>query len=134
MAEQQYEELAMEYEKNRILYHDMNHHNLMMWKLAEQGEYERLHEYLEKLRPKENTKHRQWTQNKILDMILEYKLLVMEKKEIQHQIDSDIIGEISISDKELRSVRKTVKSHGGQFEYGQCENNFHVKILISLVI
>lgn len=25
----------MEYEKNRRLYHDMNNHNLVMWKLAE---------------------------------------------------------------------------------------------------
>ena len=30
MAEHQYEELAMEYEKNRRLYHDMNNHNLVM--------------------------------------------------------------------------------------------------------
>ena len=29
MAEHQYEELAMEYEKNRRLYHDMNNHNLV---------------------------------------------------------------------------------------------------------
>lgn len=203
MAEQQYEELAIEYEKNRILYHDMNHHNLVMWKLAEKGEYERLHEYLEKLRPEEKTEHRQWTQNPIIDMILEYKTLAMEKKQITYRVDSDIVGEISISDKELcslfanlldnaieacekleqeerkvhiqirkhnamfmlvvenscekyalaksgifrtgkpdkafhgyglHSIRQTVRNQGGQFEYGQHENNFYVKILIALVI
>ena len=31
----------------------MNNHNLVMWKLAEKGEYERLHKYIGKLRPLE---------------------------------------------------------------------------------
>lgn len=44
------------------------------------GEYERLHKYIGKLRPLEKDRHRQWTQNLILDMILEYKLLAMEKR------------------------------------------------------
>lgn len=101
MAEHQYEELAMEYEKNRRLYHDMNNHNLVMWKLAEKGEYERLHEYLGKLQPQEKDRHRQWTQNLILDMILEYKLLAMEKKNILYEIEADVIGEITLADKEL---------------------------------
>lgn len=101
MAEHQYEELAMEYEKNRRLYHDMNNHNLVMWKLAEKGEYERLHEYLGKLQPQEKDRHRQWTQNLILDMILEYKLLAMEKKKILYEIKTDVIGEIALADKEL---------------------------------
>lgn len=104
MAERQYEELAMEYEKNRLLYHDMNHHNLVIWKLAEQGEYERLHEYLGKLWPQSRTGHRQWTQNPVMDMVLEHKILAMEKKEIKCQICSDIIGEISILDRELCSL------------------------------
>lgn len=104
MAERQYEELAMEYEKNRLLYHDMNHHNLVIWKLAEQGEYERLHEYLGKLWPQSRTGHRQWTQNQVMDMVLEHKILAMEKKEIKCQICSDIIGEISILDRELCSL------------------------------
>ena len=90
MAEHQYEELAMEYEKNRRLYHDMNNHNLVMWKLAEKGEYERLHKYIGKLRPLEKDRHRQWTQNLILDMILEYKLLAMEKKKILYEIKTDM--------------------------------------------
>ena len=101
MAEHQYEELAMEYEKNRRLYHDMNNHNLVMWKLAEKGEYERLHKYIGKLRPLEKDRHRQWTQNLILDMILEYKLLAMEKKKILYEIKTDMIGEIALADKEL---------------------------------
>lgn len=136
-------------------------------------------------------------------MILEYKTLAMEKKQITYRVDSDIIGEISISDKELcslfanlldnaieacekleqeerkvhiqirkhnamfmlvvenscekyalaksgifrtgkpdkafhgyglHSIRQTVRNQGGQFEYGQHENNFYVKILIALVI
>ena len=96
MAEHQYEELAMEYEKNRRLYHDMNNHNLVMWKLAEKGEYERLHKYIGKLRPLEKDRHRQWTQNLILDMILEYKLLAMEKKKILYEIKTDMIGEMQI--------------------------------------
>lgn len=203
MAEHQYEELAMEYEKNRRLYHDMNNHNLVMWKLAEKGEYERLHKYIGKLRPLEKDRHRQWTQNLILDMILEYKLLAMEKKKILYEIKTDMIGEIALADKELcillgnlldnaieacekleeekrmvkievrkhhsmfmlivensceahaqvrkgifrttkkddrmhgygiHNVRKTVKNHGGQFQYGSRGENFYVKILIPLVI
>ena len=72
-----------------------------MWKLAEKGEYERLHEYIGKLRPLEKDRHRQWTQNLILDMILEYKLLAMEKKKILYEIKTDMIGEIALADKEL---------------------------------
>ena len=79
----------------------MNNHNLVMWKLAEKGEYERLHKYIGKLRPLEKDRHRQWTQNLILDMILEYKLLALEKKKILYEIKTDMIGEIALADKEL---------------------------------
>ena len=51
-----------------------------MWKLAEKGEYERLHKYIGKLRPLEKDRHRQWTQNLILDMILEYSCLPWKKE------------------------------------------------------
>jgi len=37
----------------------------------------------------------------ILDMILEYKLLAMEKKKILYEIKTDMIGEIALADKEL---------------------------------
>ena len=34
----------------------------------------------------------------------------------------------------IHNVRKTVKNHGGQFQYGSRGENFYVKILIPLVI
>ena len=34
-------------------------------------------------------------------MILEYKLLAMEKKKILYEIKTDMIGEIALADKEL---------------------------------
>mgnify|MGYP000261371316 CR=1 FL=1 len=83
------------------LYHDMNNHNLVMWKLAEKGEYERLHKYIGKLRPLEKDRHRQWTQNLILDMILEYSCLPWKKENFIMKLRTDMIGEIALADKEL---------------------------------
>ena len=45
MAEHQYEELAMEYEKNRRLYHDMNNHIICIQNIY--GKHEIANKYIE---------------------------------------------------------------------------------------
>lgn len=58
----------------------MNNHNLVMWKLAEKESMSVSINISENCGRWKKDRHRQWTQNLILDMILEYKLLAMEKR------------------------------------------------------
>ena len=87
-ARRQYQEYADYYEKNRQLFHDIKNHLFILKKCAENGEYDRLNQYLDEigevyLEPKFKIQSGNW----MLDNVLNQKKAVADECGIAFETD-----------------------------------------------
>lgn len=102
MLEQKLKELKAAYRENNIFYHDMKNHLNVIYQFLRDKEYEKTETYIKSVQPVvEKRKMRDWTKNTVMDVILCSKIMEMEKKDITYEIDTDMIGAVSVSERDL---------------------------------
>ena len=123
IQKEHYETLLQKEEDTRRYRHDMNNHLLCMRKLAEEGDYHRMQEYLIKMQGKMNqiSKEHYATGNKIMDMVLNYYLPQVEAG-AAITVKGKCDDEIGISDVDLCSIVSNLVQNAVE-----AVNNMHAK-------
>lgn len=102
MMSQHYQELLQGMEKNRHLIHDIKHHILILQQYEQDREYEKLHDYLEKMNEEiQETQNPMITGNRIVDFILNQKRQKAENNGIQFRIESHTFFSQPLEDKDI---------------------------------
>lgn len=96
------EEMEKLMEQHRIQIHDMKKHLLILREYAKLQEWELLFRYLNELSDEINQSRKKvWTQNRILNMVLEQELDKAEKYGIEFRIEEAKIGALPFNDTEI---------------------------------
>lgn len=99
------EEVSKILEKRKILFHDIRNHYIVLKKLAQEGNIEKIDEYLQGLAGEIiEVDEREWTGNKMIDLVLNQKKVQAEQKDVRFHIDAAPIPEISLYDSEISTL------------------------------
>ncbi len=98
-----YEELSEHYKQRQHLYHDMNNHYVAIRGYLEHGEYDKAIEYMNSLDNVYDKDFIKWTGMNILDVLLNYKVSIAAKENINIDILSDQI-ELPLSEQEITAL------------------------------
>ncbi len=102
LMEDNYQRLYSEQRRLEHTAHDFKNHIFLLTKYLEHGKFDEAIEYGKKLtNPLEVLVQRSWSGNKILDTILNTKLLEAERKNIQVHMEIDNMLEIPLADYDL---------------------------------
>ena len=102
LVEDNYQRLYNEQRRLEHTAHDFKNHIFLLTKYLEDGKYDEAIEYGKKLtNPLEVLVQRSWSGNKILDTILNTKLLEAERKNIQVHMEIDNMLELPLADYDL---------------------------------
>lgn len=102
LVEDNYQRLYNEQKRLEHTAHDFKNHIFLLTKYLEDGKYDEAIEYGKKLtNPLEVLVQRSWSGNKILDTILNTKLLEAERKNIQVHMEIDNMLELPLADYDL---------------------------------
>ncbi len=105
LMELNYQKLYEEQKRLEQTAHDFKNHINLMMRYLEEEKYEKAIEYGRKLEnPLEVISQRSWSDNKILDTILNIKLLEARKKEIQIHTEIDNMVNLPLSDYDLCAI------------------------------
>lgn len=105
LMELNYQKLYEEQRRLEQTAHDFKNHINLMMRYLEEEKYEKAIEYGRKLEnPLEVISQRSWSGNKILDTILNIKLLEARKKEIQVHTEIDNMVNLPLSDYDLCAI------------------------------
>lgn len=123
LQREHYETLLQKEEDTKRYRHDLNNHLLCMRKLAEEGDYHRMQEYLIKMQGQMHqiSKEHYITGNKIMDMIFNYYLPQVEEGAII-TVKGKCSDDIGISDVDLCSIVSNLVQNAVE-----AVNNMHVK-------
>lgn len=105
MQDEYYQQLSALMGESREHIHDMKHHIQILDKYAEEGEYERIHNYLREIGlPVLSLGRMVWTGSEILDLVLNQKKIDAEKNNVRMKID--VKGEccLPLTDREICSL------------------------------
>lgn len=90
LAIQRNEWIAKNYEQNRMFYHDLNNHYLVIQRLLKQKEYEKAEQYMEKIAGESTFVDQDtWTGNEAFDILLNHKLEEAQRESIRVEIRSE---------------------------------------------
>lgn len=102
LVEDNYQRLYNEQKRLEHTAHDFKNHIFLLTKYLEDGKFDEAIEYGRKLtNPLEVLVQRSWSGNKILDTILNTKLLEAERKNIQVHMEIDHMLELPLADYDL---------------------------------
>lgn len=102
LMEDNYQRLYSEQKRLEHTAHDFKNHIFLLTKYLEHGKFDEAIEYGKKLtNPLEVLVQRSWSGNKILDTILNTKLLEAERKNIQVHMEIDNMLELPLADYDL---------------------------------
>lgn len=102
---QNYENLIKVYQTNARLYHDFNNHMQVLSQILAQKKYKEAESYLNNLsQPLKNLNDKIWTGNDIIDIILNKKILEMDKYKIKHIEDIEYPLPIVLDNSDLCSI------------------------------
>lgn len=105
LMEQNYQKLYEEQKRLEQTAHDFKNHINLMMRYLEDGKYEEAIRYGRKLEtPLEVISQRSWSGNKMLDTILNIKLLEAREKEIQVHTEIDSMADLPLSDYDLCAI------------------------------
>jgi hypothetical protein len=108
LVEDNYQRLYNEQKRLEHTAHDIKNHIFLLTKYLEDGKIDEAIEYGKKLtNPLEVLVQRSWSGNKILDTILNTKLLEAERKNIQVHMEIDHMLELPLADYDLCAVSYT---------------------------
>lgn len=101
LLEERYAEML----KSRQLIHDMKNHLLALQTMEKERRWEELHDYLEEIsREVYSGSTKCWTGNTMIDLILNSKKVQADSEGIEFSIETNVIGEISLTDRETISL------------------------------
>lgn len=102
MLEKNYQEIKNLYQNYMYTYHDIKNHLIVLQNYCNKGENKNAVKYIEKIsKPILETKSYFISNNKVIDIILNYKFEEAKKKDIFIEAEIDKIGEISIDEADL---------------------------------
>lgn len=105
LREQLLEERYIEVMKTRQVTHDMRNHFLLLQKYEKEQQWEKLHQYLEVISEELfEDSSRVWTGNAIADMILNSKKIYAEERQIQVEIETEVIPQFILDNREIISL------------------------------
>lgn len=102
LLRQNYQGMMDSVEKNKQILHDIKHHLTVINLYESDGEYEKLHTYLQNLNDQfSSTDVIAWTGNKVLDFILNRKKIEAEKKAITFKVYSTALLKQPLNDGDI---------------------------------
>lgn len=105
LREQLLEERYIEVMKTRQVIHDMRNHFLLLQKYEKEQQWGKLHKYLEVISEDLfEDSSRVWTGNAIVDMILNSKKIYAEERQIQVEIETEVIPRFVLDNRETISL------------------------------
>lgn len=105
LREQLLEERYIEVMKTRQVIHDMRNHFLLLQKYEKEQQWGKLHKYLEVISEDLfEDSSRVWTGNAIVDMILNSKKIYAEERQIQVEIETEVIPRFVLDNREIISL------------------------------
>jgi len=123
LQKEHYETLLLKEENTRRYRHDLNNHLLCMTKLAEEGDYHRMQEYLIKMQGQMNqiSKVHYVTGNKIMDTVFNYYFPQVEEGAVI-TVNGKCGDDVGISDVDLCSIVSNLVQNAVE-----AVNNMHTK-------
>lgn len=105
MMEEKYQEIFRNIEKKQQLIHDVKNHFIVLKKFEKENEWEKLHNYLDEIsKGFLDNSVKNWTGNRVIDLVLNQKKAEAEKKEIEINIHTEMVVKMPISDSEIISL------------------------------
>lgn len=93
------------YSENEYLAHDMKNHLNILENYMSHKEYEKAYDYMAKLRePVLQIEQYVHSGNRVIDMIINDKLAVIQRENIKVNMETNTIGQVGISEKDLCAV------------------------------
>ncbi|NCC44820.1 MAG: GHKL domain-containing protein, partial [Clostridia bacterium] len=91
--------------KTAILRHDLKHYILTLYSYLEDQQYDKMEEYLKKLRGDvEHAGRRKYSQNLVLDSIFSYYGEVAERENVEFDVMINVPKELFVQEDEIASV------------------------------
>lgn len=105
MTEQSYQTLLHNVEVNRALVHDVKHRLLLLRKLVDEGNVDKIKLYMDEIEEEyKELPDREWTGNRFLDFIINQKKQRAEEMGIQAAIESEIIPKWILTENEMSII------------------------------
>lgn len=102
MLEENYQEIQSIYQNYRYTYHDIKNHLIILLNYCNEGEYKKAARYIEKIsNPITQIEQYFISDNKMVDIILNYKFEDAKKKYINLDADIDHIGDLRIDEDDI---------------------------------
>lgn len=93
------------YSENEYLAHDMKNHLNILENYMSHKEYEKAYDYMAKLRePVLQIEQYVHSGNRVIDMVINDKLSVIQRENIKVNLETNTIGQVGISEKDLCAV------------------------------
>lgn len=105
LEQQKYEELTTALEKNKELVHDFKNHYLIISEYESQGDYQKLHDYVEELKGDFIKVNPQiYSGNHVIDLILSQKKMLAEQKNITFTLQVMPLSKQPLKDREICTI------------------------------
>lgn len=98
IQQERYHSLCNAIEETRQARHDMRHHFQQLSSMAENGELEKIKEYLNQVITKIPTRQMQFCKNQAVDSVIGYYYTLAERQEIPFHVQIDLPEQISIDE------------------------------------
>lgn len=105
LTEEKYKEIQLLYTNNSKLYHDLNNHLNVLYQLLNVSDIKAAKDYLQEVsEPIQQLTQKNWTENTIINVILNAKADTMKSKRIVFDYNIDIPSHIPVQDSDLCTI------------------------------
>lgn len=130
LLEKNYQQLKNIYEKNAKMFHDFNHHIKVIQDLSEKNCYQELNLYLANFHVYHNQAEVQWTEDKILNFILNSKIEEGKHNQIQFDMNIDYPINTNLAASDITTILANLLDNAIESCIGNQENQRVIKVVI----